>query len=78
MRSESEQEITEDEDKANAFNSYFSSVYTKEDLQDIPLFEKRAGSQLDNLEIKEGEVFDLLRKLVTDKSSGQMVSTQGF
>jgi len=70
LRSESGEEITEDEDKANAFNSYFSSVYTKEDLQDIPLFDKRAGSQLDSVEIKEGEVYDLLRKLVTDKSPG--------
>ena len=56
--------------KADLFNQYFSSVYTEEDLYNVPDLEYREGDELSIIEVTEEEVNKLLKNLVPDKSPG--------
>jgi hypothetical protein len=60
--------------KSNLFSQYFSSVYTEEDLHDVPDLASREGDKLSSIEFTEEDVNKLLNKLVPDESpawSGQ-------
>ena len=64
-------EVTDDEGKADLFNNFFSSMFTVEDLENIPSFTANiGGKQLNNVQISEEEMLDLLRKLQPEKSPG--------
>lgn len=63
--------VEDDTQKATMFNNFFGSVFTKENLQNIPELEKRrCQRELDNIVITESSVRDVLMKLHTDKSPG--------
>ena len=63
--------VDDDTQKAAMFNSFFGTVFTRENLQNLPDVEKkRCQNELDSIEISESIVRDVLRKLHTDKSPG--------
>ena len=62
---------TSDEEKANVLNDFFSSVFTKEDLSDIPIVNNRSNNIfLSNLIIKEDDIKQKLNGLNTAKAMG--------
>lgn len=63
-------EVVDAQLKANVFNQYFSSVYTVEDLNSVPLYEAREGDKISSVEVTEEEVIKLLKNLQPDKSPG--------
>lgn len=60
----------DDKQKADTFNNYFSSVYTAEDMKNMPYMIRRNGAELTNVEVGEEEVLKLLLKLLPEKSPG--------
>ena len=63
--------ITKDEEKANILNSFFVSVFTKEDISNIPvLTERPVQSMLEDVSFDASKIFKLLEKLKVDKSPG--------
>jgi endonuclease/exonuclease/phosphatase family metal-dependent hydrolase len=63
--------ITDDLEKAESWNSFFASVFTNENLQDIPAMPmKNVTEELDQIHITEEEVEKELIQLKTDKSPG--------
>jgi hypothetical protein len=63
--------ITADKEKANCFNRYFASVYTKENIDEIPHLEVRnEESYLDSIVITPAIVELQLQKLNTSKAAG--------
>ena len=71
LKTEDGSNVTTDDEKAKMFNTYFCSVYTKEDLQSIPNKQcDDKASILSDIDIDETEVFELLKKLQADKSPG--------
>lgn len=62
---------TEDKEKAELLNLQFNSVYTKEDLKNIPEFEDlHLDTFLDEIKIEKQDVKKILKNLKTDKSCG--------
>ena len=64
---------TEDGDKANILNDFFSSVLTTEDMSNIPNIlpsNKSNGKFVTNLVIKESQVKDKFSNLNPNKSPG--------
>ena len=59
-----------DEEKADTFNNFFGSVFTKEDLTTSPSVSKKSEYELRDIEFKAQEIEDLLSKLNIDKSPG--------
>ena len=61
-----------DSEKAEAFSSYFSSVFTQElDSEEMPYFEKRNYEEaLENIIITKDMILTKLKKLKTNKSPG--------
>ena len=59
-----------DRDKSEAFSSFFSSVFTVEDTENIPPFVQRTGSTLSNVEVTVRGIQDRLVKLNVSKSKG--------
>ena len=63
--------ITKDEEKANILNSFFVSVFTKEDISNIPvLTERPVQNTLEDVSFDVSKIFKLLEKLKVDKSPG--------
>ena len=63
--------FTENEDKANCLNNFFTSVFTREDLSDVPKLEDRPfRNTLEDVPIDEERVFKLLSRIKIDKSPG--------
>ena len=63
--------ITNDKEKANLMNQYFSSVFTKEDMSNLPNFEVRVFDQpLSEFNITPEMVKKRLEKLNPSKSPG--------
>jgi len=63
--------INDDQQKADEFNKFFSSVFTLEDLQNVPSTKVSGVKEtLHQVEINEFEVFNLLSNLQTEKSPG--------
>ena len=64
--------VTDNREKANVLNDYFSSVFTKENLEEIPEIPQRPlphGTLL-HIDINEEEVYKLLNSVNTSKSQG--------
>ena len=62
---------TNDTEKAELLQKYFSSVFTREPPEDIPtVTEHNVQSQLNCLTVSEKQVFDKLSKLDISKSAG--------
>ena len=60
-----------DKDKADVLNVFFSSVFTKEDMSDIPVPEQKYdGDMLEELQISDEEVIEKLINLNPSKSPG--------
>ena len=65
------EKITQNDKKANCFNNYFVSVFTKENLVNIPTFDNKPfGTILENININKVRVNKLLKGLKIDKSPG--------
>ena len=63
--------LTKDEDKAGELNRFFASMFTKEDLNNVPNLEViEEVEKLDNFDISVTEVDNLLKSIKTDKSPG--------
>ena len=63
---------TTDSEKSSLLNDYFSSVFTKENVDEIPNFDKRTKStdDIETVEVTEEEMLKLLQNLKADKSPG--------
>ena len=60
-----------DQEKTDLLNSYFSSVFTREDLSNIPNFEVNEDIPLlDNISISPSMVWREINKLKSEKSTG--------
>ena len=60
-----------DREKADIFNTYFSSVFVNENIENVPVFEKRYdGLVMSDIEIDEADVNTLLKGLDDAKSMG--------
>ena len=60
-----------DQEKAHLLNSYFSSVFTREDLSNIPNFKVNEDIPLlDNISISSSMVWREINKLKSEKSAG--------
>jgi len=63
--------ITENLNKANAFNHFFSSVFTMEDIVNLPkVSDKSVKQQLGDIAFTHNDVLKLLLNLKPDKSAG--------
>ena len=62
--------VFDDEKKANLLQKQFSSVYTKEPLENIPSVQLRTGNKVIHVEIKPEAVNKKLKSLNTNKSCG--------
>ena len=63
---------TTDSEKSSLLNDYFSSVFTKENVDEIPNFAKRTKStdDIETVEVTEEEMLKILQNLKADKSPG--------
>ena len=59
-----------DQEKTEVLNSFFSSVFTNENTENIPSFEKRTDELLTKIEITQDDMYRALRKLNPSKSPG--------
>ena len=62
--------ITDDYTKADLFNKYFVSVFTKENLSNLPSTSYCSDFYLDNMQVTASEVFSELSALNTNKACG--------
>ena len=68
-----------DFEKAEVLNSFFSSVFTREDLTNIPHIEAKSFKEpLSPVPISNKEVWDLLRKIKPEKSPGPILYTPEY
>ena len=61
---------TDDLDKANILNNYFSTVFTKEDTSNLPSMEDSAYPTIDSLNLTVDGVSNLLHDLEVHKACG--------
>ena len=62
--------ITNDKDKANEMNGFFSSVFTKDEDNYFPDFSRRSDSSISDIVVTENKVKSLLKQLNVSKSTG--------
>ena len=68
---EEDEIATDDHQKANMLNGFYSSVFTKEDTGQIPTPDNVfPGAKLSNIEITESKVMKILKKINQGKSPG--------
>ena len=72
LESENGDIVTDNHGKANILNDYFTSVFTKENLEEIPDLPLRPLPQgtLEHIDIQEEEVYKLLKSVNASKSQG--------
>ena len=61
---------TNDLEKAEVLNDFFSSVFTTEDVSNIPVFNSKSDVFIDKINVSIKEMEDALRSLNVNKSSG--------
>ena len=72
LENEQGEVVNEDEQKAEIFNQYFSSVFVNEDTTNIPDIEVKSGRLvLDDLIFDKDDIVKLLKKQNTAKAVGQ-------
>ena len=64
------QMVTTDNDMANTLNTYFSSVFTYEQLSNIPQLPRYVGNTLDTFIFRQEDVQEKLNHLNVYKSTG--------
>ena len=57
-------------DKAEVLNKFFSSVFTTENMENIPVFPSQTESVLESILVTEKMMLDKLKSLNTSKSEG--------
>ena len=62
--------ITNDKDKATELNEFFSSVFTKEEDDELPDFSSKTDSSISDIVVTETKVKSLLKALNVSKSTG--------
>ena len=65
--------VSDDREMANVFNDYFSSVFTKENLQNIPMavgYMRDTNDILENIDINQDRVVKALSMLNMNKAAG--------
>ena len=62
--------VTQDQDKAELLNSFYCSVFTREETHTIPIFERRNDKRNENIEFLEKDILTLLLKIKETKSPG--------
>ena len=70
LRNDKNELITQNDEKVEMLNNYFSSVFTQEDCSHIPLPCTKTNITIDNIQITEQSVYKQLQKLNTSKSPG--------
>jgi hypothetical protein len=65
-----ENEITDDMDIAESMNTYFSSAFTEENLQDFPTMDRVVHDELSNVDCTDDEIESHLKHLEVNKSPG--------
>ena len=58
-----------DKEKADALNIFFSSVFTQEDLQNIPAFEDRCENFLSSVDLSDKAIMVTFKKLKYNNKS---------
>ena len=59
-----------DKETVEVLNTYFKSVFTVEDISNMPDFPTKVNSVLDDIAISESDVYDVLVSLNPNKTSG--------
>ena len=59
-----------DQEKANVLNSFFSSVFVKENDEPIPDLEVNIEKELNDIKITENDMLNILKNLNPSKSPG--------
>ena len=59
-----------DLEKAEVLNDFFSSVFTTENLSNIPVFNSKSDVLIDKINVSVKDMEDALRTLNVNKSSG--------
>ena len=60
----------DDSEKAEVLNNYFSSVFTKEDTDNIPIFKSQCDNVIENFNINSSDMAKALKSLKINKSPG--------
>ena len=80
MKNKNGELLAEDQKNAELLNEYFSSVFTQEDISNMPesknMFKEDSNEKLTELKMTPKEVLGKLEKLKVDKSPGETIFTQ--
>ena len=60
----------DDSEKAEVLNNYFSSVFTQEDINNIPIFKSQCDNIIEDLNISSNDMVKALKSLKINKSPG--------
>jgi hypothetical protein len=70
LKNEAGNMLTDDAEIAEELNKYFASVFTREDLSEIPSKEKETEAELNIVEITEAKVIAKIKNLRADSAAG--------
>ena len=70
LRAEDGSLTTNDKEKSEVLNKFFSSVFVNEGDGPVPDFKSDYENELSNIEINEDQMYNVLKKLNSTKSPG--------